>query len=102
MQSPGTPSEVAVFLQPLHLGLYIPEYNITLFVLETPWNDDQEVSFTDPDAFFDLALDPAHACDAIITAHTNVVCAEHQIRGSKNLIFLFAGEPHPDDLCWGS
>ena len=82
-------SEIPVLSQPVSLGRKVPVNNIALIVLKTPWSDDKDVSFTDPDAFFDLALYPAHTGNTIITPHPYMIRPHHEISKSKLLICPF-------------
>jgi hypothetical protein len=82
-------SEIPVLPKPVCLGWKVPVNNIALVVLKTPWSDDKDVSFTDPDAFFDLALYPAHTGNTVITPHPYMICPHHEISKSKLLICPF-------------
>ena len=84
-------SEVPVLSQPVSLRGKITVNDITLLILERPWRDDQDISFTDPDPFLDLTLDPAHAGDTIITPHTDMVCPHHKVCKSELFIGPFFG-----------
>lgn len=90
-------SEIPVLPQPVCLGWKVPVNNIALVVLKTPGSDDKDVSFTDPDAFFDLALYPAHTGNTIITPHPYMICPHHEISKSKLLICPLFWQPYPDN-----
>jgi hypothetical protein len=76
--------EIAPF-EPIYLCPDISVDDIAFLVLETPGNDDEEVPFTYPETFPDLALDPPDACYAVLTTDPYVVCPKHQISPGKHL-----------------
>lgn len=83
--------EIVVLLKPVYLRPDITVDDITLLVLKTPGDDDQEVTFAYPEPLFDLAFNPSGARDAVFAADTDVVCPEHQVG---------PGEYLPVSLLW--
>ena len=57
--------------------------NMTFVGLKIPRSNNQNVSFTDPDPFFDLSLNSAEAGYAVGAAHSDVVGSKHQLGLSK-------------------
>jgi len=92
-------SEIIIFPQPVCLRGQVPVKDIALLVLETPRDDDHDITFPDPCPLLDLALDPAHALNAILTADADVICPHHQFRDGKLLVQPFFGQPHTDNRC---
>jgi hypothetical protein len=84
-------SEIPVLPQPVCLRREVPVDNIALVILKAPGSDDQDVPFPDPDAFFDLALDPPHTGNAVITPHPDMICPHHEVCKSKLFIRPFFG-----------
>jgi len=60
---PENSPDVIVLLEPVYLGPDVAVDDIALLVLETPWNNDQEIPLADPEPLLDLALDPPGARD---------------------------------------
>ena len=83
--------QVTVFSQPVCLGGEITVDDITLFILERPGCNDENIPFPYPDPLFDLPLDPAHAGNAVITSDTDVICTHHKISKSELFIGPFLG-----------
>jgi hypothetical protein len=50
--------EILISAEPFHLRPGIPVNNITFFILEVPRDNNQDVSFANPDLFLDLSFDP--------------------------------------------
>jgi hypothetical protein len=84
-------SEIPVLPQPVSLGREVPVDNIAFVILKAPGSNDQNIPFTDPDTLFDLALDPSHTGDAVVTPHPDMICPHHEICKSKLLICPFFG-----------
>lgn len=89
---------VIVLLEPVYLGPDVAVDDIALLVLETPWNNDQEIPLADPEPLLDLALDPPGARDTVLAADTDMVCPEHQLRPAKDLLVLLLRQPYAYDL----
>lgn len=51
--------------EPVHLGGGVPVDDITLLVLEIPWNDNEDISFSDPNSLFDLTFDTPKTCYSV-------------------------------------
>jgi hypothetical protein len=79
----------------------VPVDDITFFILEVPWDDDQNISFADPDLFLDFALGPSHPGDAIEAPHTDVVCAHHQFCTPEHLAVPLLREFYPYNFSRG-
>jgi hypothetical protein len=94
-------SEIIIPPEPLHLRTGIPVHDIAFLILEVPGNYNQDIPFPDPDFLFYLSLDPAHPCNAIVTADADMVCPHHQFSRTKHLPVPFLGEFHPDNLITG-
>ena len=88
--------QVPVLPQPVGLRREIAVHDIAFFILERPWGDDQDVTFTDPDPFFDLSLDPAHAGDSVIAFDPDMVCTLHQLGKRELFVCPFFWEAHTD------
>ena len=73
--------------------------DVAFRVLETPRDDNDDIPFTDPCPFFDLALDPAHPFNTVNAADADVICPHHQLGAGKLLAILFFGQPYPDYRC---
>ena len=84
-------SEIIIAPEPFNLRTCIPVDDIAFLILEVPGNDNEDVSFTDPDFLFDLSLDPPHPCHAIKTADTDMICTHHQVSTPKHLPVSFLG-----------
>ncbi len=93
---------MAVALQPFHLGPGIPVKNITLFVLETPRDDDQEVSLPDPEAFLDLPLDPSQPGNPVRAADRDMIGPEHRFRTGELFLVSLLWQPYADNFWFGS
>jgi len=81
---------VPVPLEPFDLRPGIPVRDITLLVLETPGDDDEEVALADPEAFLDLALDPPHPGDAIGAPDRDMVGTKHRFGPCEDLLVSFS------------
>lgn len=57
--------KVFVAAEPVHLGGGVPVDDITLLVLEIPWNDNEDISFSDPNSLFDLTFDTPKTCYSV-------------------------------------
>ena len=88
--------QVVVLHKPLDLRLCISVNNVSLVVLELPRNDNEDITFANPDSFLDLTLDSAHTGNSVIASHTDVIGAEHQISGRKLLSVLFVRKSDAD------
>ena len=95
----GKRSKIIILPQPVDLGGQVPVEDITFGVLETPRNYNQDVSFANPGALFDLALDPAHPLNTIVASDTNMVCTHHQFGTGKLFVQFLFGEPDTDNRC---
>lgn len=84
-------SEIPVLSQPVCLRREVPVDNIAFVVLEAPGSDDQDIPFPDPDTFFDLALNPAHPGNPVITPDPDMICPHHQVRECKLFVCPFFG-----------
>jgi len=82
-------AEVVMLLEPVYLGPDVTIDDIALLVLETPGNNDQEIAFAYPEPLLDLALDPPHACDAVLATDADVVGPEHQVGPAEYLPVSF-------------
>jgi hypothetical protein len=91
-------SKIFITPEPLNLRACITVNDITLFVLEVPRNDYQDIAFTDPDFLFDLSLDSPHPGHAIETTDTNMICTHHQFSNAEYFPVPFLGQLNPDDL----
>lgn len=90
-------SEIPVLTQPVCLGREVPVDDIALVVLKAPGRDDQNIPFPYPDAFFDLAFDPSHPGNTIVTPHPDMICPHHEIGKSELFICPFFWQPYPDN-----
>jgi hypothetical protein len=91
-------SEIIVSAEPFDLWAGITVNNIAFFILEVPWDHNQNIPFTDPDLLFNLSFDPAHAGDPVKTPHPDMICTHHQLGAAKHLPVPFFGQPDADDL----
>jgi hypothetical protein len=91
-------SEILIPPQPLDLRPCVAVYDIAFFVLEIPWDDDEDVSFPDPDFLLYFSLDPSHTGYTVETADTDMVGPHHQFGASKDLAVSFLGQLYPDYL----
>lgn len=91
--------KVIILPQPVHLRGQIPVDDIAFFVLETPWDDDEDVSLPDPCPFLDLSLDPPHPLHAIVAPDLDMVCTHHQLGAGKLLAVLLFGQADADYRC---
>jgi len=94
----GTPSQIPVPPEPLYLGPGIAVDDIALVVLETPGDHDENIPFTDPDFFLDLALDPPQPGNTIVALDPDMVCSHHQFGLGKHLPVPLLGKADTDDL----
>ena len=60
--------------------------DVALLVLETPWDNNEYVSFTYPDPLFDLSLDSSGACYAVSAFDADMVGPEHRLGTAEYLI----------------
>ena len=88
--------QVPVLPKPVRLRREITVHYVAFFVLKWPRGYDQDVPFTDPDAFLDLSLNPPHPGDTVITFDSDVVCPLHQFGKRELFIGPFFGEAHAD------
>jgi hypothetical protein len=84
-------------LQPIHLGAGISPDHISLLVLEFPWDDDDYVTFSDPDSLLHLARYASHPGNAVQASHLYAIGAEQAFHMTENLSILFAGETDSGD-----
>jgi hypothetical protein len=91
-------SEIIIPPQPFDLRPGIPVDNITLFILEIPGDDNEDISLADPDFLFDLPFDPAKARDTIKTFDTDMVCSHHELGTAEHLTVPFLGQFYPDNF----
>jgi len=89
--------QIIILAQPIRLRGKVAVQDIALLILETPRDDDHDIAFADPGPLLDLALDPAHALNAILAADTDVVCSHHQFRDSELLVQAFFGQADTDN-----
>ena len=94
--------EIPVPLKPLNLRPCVAIGDITFVVLETPWRDDQHVTFTYPEALFYLPLYPTHPGYPVSTSDRDMVGTKHRFGPGKDLPFSFSWQPYADDLGLGS
>ena len=92
-------SEVVVLSQPVNLGREVPVQDVAFFILETPRDDDQDISFPDPGAFLDLALDPAHPFYTIRTTDLDMVRPHHQLGAPELFAVLLLRQTDTDHRC---
>jgi len=59
--------------KPVHLRTGVAIDNITFVILEIPWNNNQNVSFTDPNPFLNLAFNSAKAGYTVRTTDSDVI-----------------------------
>jgi hypothetical protein len=90
--------KIIIAPEPFDLWSGIPVYNITFFVLEVPGNNNEDISFTDPDFLFDLSLDSSHPGHTIETTYPDMVCTHHQFGVSEHFPVSFLGQFYPYDL----
>jgi hypothetical protein len=86
-----TGSKIIVPAEPFDLRTGIPVDDIALLVLEIPRDDDQDITFTDPDFLFDLPFDPSHPGDTIKTPDADMVGTHHQFGTPEHLTVTFLG-----------
>jgi hypothetical protein len=91
-------SQIAVAAEPLHLRPGVPVDDITLVVLETPGDHDEDVPFPDPNLLLYFAFDPPETGDTVKTPDTDVVSSHHQFGTGKDLLVSLVRKPDPDDL----
>jgi len=89
--------KIPVLSQPVSLGRQVPVQDITFGVLKTPGNDNDNIPFADPGAFFYLALDPAHPLDAIMAADADMVCAHHEVGAAELFVLFLFRQPDADN-----
>lgn len=82
-------SKIPVLPQPVRLGWQVTVDDIALVILKAPGGNDQDIPFPDPDALFDLALDPSHPADPVITPYPDMISPHHEISKSKLFICPF-------------
>ena len=87
-----------MLLEPVYLRLDVPVDDIALLVLETPGDDDQEVTFAYPEPLLDLTLDPSRARDTVLAADADVVCPEHQVGPGEYLPVSLLRQSYANDL----
>ena len=73
--------------------------DVAFLVLETPWDDDQDIPLPNPGTFLDLSLDPAHAFYAVGTADFDMVCAHHQLCACELFAVLLLRQTDTDYRC---
>jgi len=91
--------KIIILAQPVGLRGKIPVDDIALLILEAPRDNDDDIAFADPCPLLDLALDPAHPFNAIVTADTDVVGTHHQFGLRELLAQFLLGQPDADDRC---
>jgi hypothetical protein len=89
-------SEITVLAQPVSLRRKVTVYNVTFLILECPWGNDQDITFTYPDPLFYLPFDPAHTGDPVIALDANMVCTHGKVSKSKLLVLPLLWEADPD------
>jgi len=90
--------EIIITPEPLDLWPGIPVNDIAFFILEIPGNNNENVSFADPDFLFYLTFDSPHPRYAIKTSDADMVCTHHQFSAPEHLPVSFLGQLYPDDL----
>ena len=60
-------------MKPVHLRGGVAVHDITFVILEAPWNNNEDISFTNPNPFFDFSLDTTESGDTVRAANTNMV-----------------------------
>jgi hypothetical protein len=97
-------SKIIIAPQPFDLRTGIAVDNIAFFILEVPWDDDEDIPLTDPDLLLDLSLDPAKPGDTVKTLDTDMVCTHHEFGAPEHFTVPFLGQLYPDNFIarWGS
>ena len=90
--------KIIIAPEPLDLWTGVTVNDIAFFILEVPGDDNEDITFTDPDFLFDLSLDSAHPGHTIKTTDPDMVCTHHQFSVPEHLPVSFLGQLHPDDL----
>jgi hypothetical protein len=88
--------EIPVSLKPFSLGSDVPVEDIAFLVLETPGNDEQEITLAYPHPFFYLPFNAAGSGHSVKTADSYMICSEHQIGPPKYLIIPLFWQPNSD------
>ena len=91
-------SQIIIATEPFDLRSGIPVNDIAFFILEVPRDNNENVSFTDPDFLFYFSLDPPHSRYAIKTSDAYMVCTHHQFSAPEHLPVSFLGQLYPDDF----
>ena len=84
-------SQIIITTEPLDLRSGIPVDDIAFFILEVPRDNNENVSFADPDFLFYFSLDSPHPRYAVKTADTYMVCTHHQFSTPEHLPVSFLG-----------
>jgi len=71
-------SKILITPEPLDLKAGITVNDLAFFVLEVPWNDNENIPLTDPNFLFYLTLDSPHTGYAIETTDPDMICTHHQ------------------------
>jgi hypothetical protein len=91
-------SQIIIAPETFDLRAGIPVNDIAFFILEVPRDNNEDVSFADPDFLFYFSLDSPHPRYAVKTADTDMVCTHHQFSAPEHLPVSFLGQLYPDDL----
>jgi hypothetical protein len=83
--------QIIISPEPFDLRAGIPVDNIALFILEVPWDDNENITLTDPDFLFYLPFNPSHPGDTIKTPDADMVGTHHQFGTSEHLAVAFLG-----------
>lgn len=94
-------SEIFIPSEPVNLGFKVPVHDITFLVLEAPGDNNKRVTFTDPDPFLDLSLDPPHTGDPVNAPDPDMIGSHHEVGRSKHLPVPFLRKADPDRLYTG-
>jgi hypothetical protein len=83
--------QIIISPEPFNLRAGIPVDNIALFILEVPWDDNENITLPDPDFLFDLPFDPSQPGDTVKTPDADMVGTHHQFSTPKHLAVAFLG-----------
>ena len=88
-----------VFPKPFGLRWQVPVKDVTFRVLETPGNNNDDVTFADPCTLLNLPFDPAHPFYPVLASDTYMVCSHHQVGAGKLFPVFLLGKPDAYERC---
>ncbi len=82
-------------LKPVNLRRAVFPDNISLFILERPWNNNNYVPLSDPYPFFNFARNSGEPYHAIHAPYSQFICPQKAFNSPQDLVRTFLRKADP-------